>query len=640
MDLKPRLKEREGESLPLLSVASFFVFFCFLQFNTLPSDQPYVAFPLAIFTLGLVIAPKYWLSTVFRYPKISCLIAIGPLFLFVSALTYSYWPWLSLWMSANFILLPLTVLAVVSFGKLRSIDFISGFTATVTLNSLSMIFLACQGVERPAGFLNDPNLAANFASLGVLSTLFLIQKFSKKVLYLIQFFLGLALFLSLSRGALISLVGALIVYLSLCSYKKIEWLRLFAVSIFVLGFSFFVGTVIQQLAGGEVSSLALTDRPESMSDRFDMWQSSWYMFLEQPIWGSGLGTFALRYPEFRVFSETSSAGFFAHNDYLQLLVELGLVGLVSWFITPVLLFVLCVRSYVRSENSDTAAIHCLSIAVFSLVGAHSFVNFIMYHPLINVFLGCVVSGSIIASFKKPLTLGIPDNGRRAILGIRTLLFTLFLIITISSTADLVSRKTISELRDEIGSEFDVRSEHDYSLLALKYFSPLNVEIRNYIVVAEVNTALGLVGTPFGKNFIDSILSRIDKSSWLQSLNCSQQVSKARLIWPENKSNAIKVLRLLVDELPNCVQARMTLSEALISKRLYAQAISVLNEGIDRLVFREVSGKESVMLIEALIEAYHFAGEPKNALALEAYLNQFKSQQESLQTPEWSRRLRF
>ena len=85
---------------------------------------------------------------------------------------------------------------------------------------------------------------------------------------------------------------------------------------------------------------------------------------------------------------------------------------------------------------------------------------------------------------------------------------------------------------------------------------------------------------------------------------------------------------------------MTLSEALISKRLYAQAISVLNEGIDRLVFREVSGKESVMLIEALIEAYHFAGEPKNALALEAYLNQFKSQQESLQTPEWSRRLRF
>ena len=57
------------------------------------------------------------------------------------------------------------------------------------------------------------------------------------------------------------------------------------------------------------------------------------MFAHRPLIGWGLGTFPIVYPEFRSFSTT----FFvneAHNDYIQLLVETGAVGLalMLWFL--------------------------------------------------------------------------------------------------------------------------------------------------------------------------------------------------------------------------------------------------------------------------------------------------------------------
>ncbi|MCM0612653.1 O-antigen ligase family protein [Marinobacter sediminum] len=637
MIAKSELKEREGYPLSFFSVFFGLVFFCLLQFNTLPKDQIFPALVLAVFIISLAVAPETWLAFFKKYPKLVCVLAVGPLFLLLSSLSYSYWPWLSIWMSAGFIFLPLTVLMVLAYRKIHLLDLISGFVAVIVINSLSMIFLAYQDVRRPAGLLDDPNLAADFCALGILSTLFLIQQFPRKILYLIQFVLGLALFLSLSRGAALALAGAVCIYLSLCHCKKIQWLGAFVASGFILVLSFFVGSLLLPDGAG-VSGLSLSDRPDSMSDRFDMWHSAWLMFLEHPIWGTGLGTFALRYPEFRAFSETSSAGYFAHNDYLQLLAELGIVGFLGWFITPVVLFILCVRAYVRSEDPSVAATSCLVVALVSLVGAHSLVNFVMYHPLINAFLGCVMASSILTQLQS--FSGFSDKRRVAVFGVRTFLFIVFLVVFMSFNADVLSRKTINDLQAQAGSDFNVQSEHYYDLLALKYFSPLNVEIRNQIVGAEVNTALKLADTPFGKDLTQQIVDRIDQNSWLQRDNCSQQTDRARLTWSYDKPAAIDILQEILGSVPNCIRGRITLSEAFMSTGQYAEAIKILNEGIDRFVFRENKGQGPTLLIESLIGAYRLSGESENARALEIYLDEFKSQQGSVTSPVWSRRLQF
>ena len=92
--------------------------------------------------------------------------------------------------------------------------------------------------------------------------------------------------------------------------------------------------------------------------------------------------------------------------------------------------------------------------------------------------------------------------------------------------------------------------------------------------------------------------------------------------------------------PNCIQARISLSEALISREEYSEATSILNRGIDRFVFRENSGEGPVVLLETIVRAYHLSGQKENADAVEAYLQQFKRQRDLVQSPKWSRRLQF
>ena len=67
--------------------------------------------------------------------------------------------------------------------------------------------------------------------------------------------------------------------------------------------------------------------------RLAIFKDSLRMFARKPIMGWGLGTFPTVYPAFRSFYTTFFVNA-AHNDYLQALVETGIVGFacVLWFI--------------------------------------------------------------------------------------------------------------------------------------------------------------------------------------------------------------------------------------------------------------------------------------------------------------------
>jgi O-antigen ligase len=70
--------------------------------------------------------------------------------------------------------------------------------------------------------------------------------------------------------------------------------------------------------------------------RLAMTRDGLRMFTRKPILGWGLGTFTTVYPQFRSFYTNLFVNA-AHNDYVQLLVETGLVGFVAvaWFIVAV-----------------------------------------------------------------------------------------------------------------------------------------------------------------------------------------------------------------------------------------------------------------------------------------------------------------
>jgi len=98
------------------------------------------------------------------------------------------------------------------------------------------------------------------------------------------------------------------------------------------------------------------------------------MFAKKPILGWGLGAFPSAYPQFRTFYANIFVNE-AHNDYLQLLVETGLVGfgIMLWFLINLFRSAIRKLPHWPNEIGGAVAPACLVDCVGILV--HSFVDF-------------------------------------------------------------------------------------------------------------------------------------------------------------------------------------------------------------------------------------------------------------------------
>ena len=160
-------------------------FLCLLRFNALPSDQVYLASVFLLFIAWFFLNPARLLITARTYPAWICLFSIGPIYLLITSFAVSYWPWFSLWLSLSFLLLPLTVYSALAYG-LSLNRLLLSFIVAVVANSTAIIFLALNSVARPAGLLVDPNLAADFCALAILSTMFLQRSGSSRIFRVIR----------------------------------------------------------------------------------------------------------------------------------------------------------------------------------------------------------------------------------------------------------------------------------------------------------------------------------------------------------------------------------------------------------------------------------------------------------------------
>jgi O-antigen ligase len=129
----------------------------------------------------------------------------------------------------------------------------------------------------------------------------------------------------------------------------------------------------------------LNEDPSAIA-RFLLWKSGLEMLLAHPLVGSGWGTFVHYYPAFRIPQESISAGFFAHNDYLQLALEGGVPALLLQVSILLGLLIQLRRSMKRAP--DIAAFESLALLLGVLaLFIHALVNFIFYKALMNVLTG-------------------------------------------------------------------------------------------------------------------------------------------------------------------------------------------------------------------------------------------------------------
>ena len=201
-----------------------------------------------------------------------------------------------------------------------------------------------------------------------------------------------ALVLSYTRAAWVSLIGALGIYILMRFRIKFTTVMVLA-GTFVVALFLSWDTIVMKLEKNrQDSSAKLTEHIQSISnistdasnlERLNKWSSAWRMFKERPFVGWGPGTFMFQYAPFQLSSQktiiSTNAGDQgnAHSEYIGPMAESGVFGALSFLLVVGCIIYYSIRLYPKLENKE----HRL-IMVSMFLGLITY----MIHGMMNNFL--------------------------------------------------------------------------------------------------------------------------------------------------------------------------------------------------------------------------------------------------------------
>lgn len=202
--------------------------------------------------------------------------------------------------------------------------------------------------------------------------------------------MGSGVFLSLSRGGIISFLFSLVLFssfLGLQKHQKEKRKMVILVSglLFIFLLWLGVGPVVTKLATLANLKTASVERPQ-------VWKDTLHLFRDFPLFGVGLGNFQNLYPKYTTIASPTFWDH-AHNDYLEMLADTGWVGVLLFF-GGVFIFLFTILKKWK-ERRDPFVI---GITLGGLTGAvailfHSLVEFNLRIPA-NALLLFIILGLI------------------------------------------------------------------------------------------------------------------------------------------------------------------------------------------------------------------------------------------------------
>jgi O-antigen ligase len=210
---------------------------------------------------------------------------------------------------------------------------------------------------------------------------------SRNLLLCLLLVMGLAgLLLSMSRAGIALGLGALLLTVLIAWNRASYRLRLGIAAIIVL----LAAVPLVKLGTGD-----LTDRYARSAEhwvaeggRLIVWQDTLAMGASYPLFGSGFGTFSAAYPSYRS-SEVRKFYKHAHNDYIQLFAEGGIVGsLLSLMLLASLL--ISIAHGLTGKKGKLAVGLAAALALFML---HSLIDFNLHIPA-NAAVAALLAGAL------------------------------------------------------------------------------------------------------------------------------------------------------------------------------------------------------------------------------------------------------
>ncbi|MDB4105878.1 O-antigen ligase family protein, partial [Salibacteraceae bacterium] len=168
---------------------------------------------------------------------------------------------------------------------------------------------------------------------------------SKIVISVVMAILTLAIILSYTRAAWVSLVGVLVLFV-LVQIRIRWWIVAMAVLMGIGAFFSFEDQILMKLEQNRqdssddlaehVNSISNVATDASNLERINRWSAALRMFEERPVFGYGPGTYKFHYAPFQHSSQLSTIstnfgdGGNAHSEYFGPLAEMGVFGMLTF----------------------------------------------------------------------------------------------------------------------------------------------------------------------------------------------------------------------------------------------------------------------------------------------------------------------
>lgn len=190
-----------------------------------------------------------------------------------------------------------------------------------------------------------------------------------------------ALILTTSRGGIASFVFevGLLAALTRLRRRRFRGAAVAAISLGVLASVAWLGT------GTLLSRIKTSSIRELSRDRrVTMVKSAWHMFLVNPWMGAGLGTLVVVYPKYETFYDGRIVDH-VHNDYVEVLAEMGIAGGICGLTFLVMLFREGADRLQEEQSSFSQAVRTAGMVGCAGLLVHSLVDFNLHIPANGLF---------------------------------------------------------------------------------------------------------------------------------------------------------------------------------------------------------------------------------------------------------------
>ena len=479
----------------------------------------------------------------------------------------------------------------------------AAFLMMVTLTLIAKLLPKIQVNDHQLSKLSEPSQQAksplSFNTIALSSSIYL---------------LSLAMFLVLSRGVVLSFALSLLLLIAL-SRRHISMRRLSAL-LLILGASLLTVVIFAQPALAHRMDLLQHEK-----SRHVIWLGAWHLWQATPWYGLGIFNFLHHFPAFILPGDGSSLQY-AHNDFLQLLIETGLPGIVI-LLGLMGVLVLSLMRYLRNPLTDPVKhlelIGCFA-ALFAFV-ANCLVNASFYILVMNLLLGCYL-GYLHYELKKTKAFKLWAI-KPSILQTKMLTISMYVML---ATVSYIGWQFLSvEFYVKQAANFENKQNFYESFKATEkaaaYFDSSALNLRQVAIVMHWVNASSLTAAEkqqlclLAKQKIKHVLRKNPDQG-----NAYLQLAVIDTFYLNKESDGLEEFNLALKNNPQLCRARLILVPLLIKKGLVMQAKDILEQGLNYPIPRDLAEPYLTLLAQVDNKTNH----PKAANRVMSRLHQLVS----------------